>query len=293
MAVVDNKPRSASVITETRTEVFFIRRQCLVDIMNRSPRLSINLMRLFSLRMRDFNRQYIDEVLQAERLALVGRFARSIVHDIKNPLNIIGLAAELVGGESATLEMRHIAKWRIQKQVERLGNMVNELLEFTRGEQRESILQLVPFSNFLLQLLEDVHEELRSRGVKLAFENQPPDTEVRIDPPRLSHLFYNLWNNAADAMEPFGGSISMRFREERGRLVTEVEDTGPGIPPEIADTLFEAFATFGKRKGTGLGLSICRKIMNDHKGNIEAVNEPGRGAVFRLWLPVPSESKAH
>jgi len=69
-------------------------------------------------------------------------------------------------------------------------------------------------------------------------------------------------------------------------VVTEIEDTGPGIAPEIADQLFEVFATHGKAHGTGLGLSICKRIIEDHHGWIEARNECGRGAVFAFGLPL-------
>jgi signal transduction histidine kinase len=68
--------------------------------------------------------------------------------------------------------------------------------------------------------------------------------------------------------------------------VTEIEDTGPGIAPEIAGQLFEAFATHGKAHGTGLGLSICKRIIEDHRGWISARNESGRGAVFSFGLPL-------
>src|SRR5439155_5221730 len=89
MAVLDNEPRSASATAEEPTVTRFIPRADLLGILENSPRLAVNLVREFSLRLRDFNRQYIREVLEAERLALVGRFARSIVHDFKNPLNVI------------------------------------------------------------------------------------------------------------------------------------------------------------------------------------------------------------
>ena len=94
----------------------------------------------------------------------------------------------------------------------------------------------------------------------------------------------NLIQNAQDAM-PGGGKVFVRFLTEKNELITEIEDTGSGIAPEIAHTLFEAFATFGKEHGTGLGLSICKKIIEDHAGRIWARNEPGRGAVFAFSLP--------
>jgi signal transduction histidine kinase len=98
-------------------------------------------------------------------------------------------------------------------------------------------------------------------------------------------VFYNLIHNATDAM-PGGGKILVRFSVTGREVTTEIEDSGPGIAPEIANKLFDAFATFGKAHGTGLGLSICKKILEDHRGRISARNEPGRGAVFTFVLPV-------
>ena len=93
-------------------------------------------------------------------------------------------------------------------------------------------------------------------------------------------------HNAMDAM-PEGGKILLRIVPQDNEVVTEIEDTGTGIAPAIADQLFEAFATHGKAHGTGLGLSICKRIIEDHHGWISARNQVGRGAVFTFGLPLP------
>jgi signal transduction histidine kinase len=94
-----------------------------------------------------------------------------------------------------------------------------------------------------------------------------------------------LINNASDAM-PRGGKVFLRFQCTETEVITEIQDTGPGIAPEIAGQLFEAFVTHGKAHGTGLGLSISKKIVEDHHGWIEARNDPGKGAVFSFGLPL-------
>jgi signal transduction histidine kinase len=108
---------------------------------------------------------------------------------------------------------------------------------------------------------------------------------VALDPRRLSRIFYNLVHNATDVMLN-SGKIFFRFHNDEKEIITEIEDTGPGIAPEIAGKLFQAFVTFGKSHGTGLGLSICKKIVEDHKGRIWVRNEPNRGAVFCFALPL-------
>ncbi|HKW31260.1 MAG TPA: HAMP domain-containing sensor histidine kinase, partial [Verrucomicrobiae bacterium] len=83
-----------------------------------------------------------------------------------------------------------------------------------------------------------------------------------------------------------GGKIFLRFQRNDEEVTTEVEDTGPGIAPEIADRLFQPFTTHGKPHGTGLGLSICKKTVEDHGGRIEARRDPGHGAIFSFTLPI-------
>src|SRR6202044_1032469 len=112
------------------------------------------MVREISLRLRDCNQTYMREVLESERLALVGRFASSIVHDLKNPLNIIGISADMAAMASATPESRQLSTVRIRKQVERISNMVNELLEFTQGAHTNVMMALINYKTFVEQLLE-------------------------------------------------------------------------------------------------------------------------------------------
>jgi signal transduction histidine kinase len=286
MAVLDSQPRSATATAETDVELHFILREDLLELLKRSPGLAVSLMRDFSQRMREFNQQYTKELVQSERLNLVGKFARSIVHDFKNPLNIIGISAEMAAMDNATLELRQSARDRIRKQVDRLSNMINELLEFTRGSGSAVVLARNDFAAFARPLLEEMAPEVAHKGLTLRIANDPPSLQLPLDPRRLTHVFHNLIHNACDAMPERGGTITVRFHQTDTELVTEIQDTGQGIAPEIAPRLFEAFATFGKSQGTGLGLSICKKIILDHRGQITARNAPGGGALFAFTLPL-------
>ena len=284
MAVIENKPRSAGAVAKADATVSFIPRADMLALVERSPALALALLQEISHRLREFNRQYIRHVLQAERLAIVGRFARSIVHDLKNPLNVIGLTAEIASLDRATPEMRQQAAGRIRKQIERISDLVGEILDFTQGPQPSLVLAPADYSVFVNQLLEELEAEARLKSVTLELEKPPPAVEVLIHPKRLRRVFYNLVLNGTDAM-PEGGKIILRFQATEKEVVTEVEDGGRGIAPEIAGQLFELFATHGKTHGTGLGLSICKRIIEDHQGWISARNKPGRGAVFSFGLP--------
>jgi signal transduction histidine kinase len=254
-------------------------------MLDRSPALSLELLREISQRLRDFNRRYIDETIQAERLAVIGRFARSIIHDLKNPLSIISMSSELIALQQSKPESRHNAQVRIRKQVERIGDLIGDILDFTNGSQTSTAIGNTNYAEFAQVVLDEIRSDMELRNVTLDLQ-APPMIWVAIDPKRVRRVFHNLISNAADAM-PGGGKVFVRYRLDKGEVITEIEDTGKGIAPEIADKLFEAFATFGKEHGTGLGLSICKKIIEDNHGRIWAQNAPGRGAVFAFALPIP------
>lgn len=284
MAVLEQRPRSASAIAEQPTCAWFVPSAELLKMLDRSPRLAASLLREVSQRLRDFDRQYVQELLQAERLGLIGRFTRSILHDLKSPLTVIALGAEMGFAPTATPETRKTAALRIRKQIERVTTMINELMEFSRGGQSDLQLTEIEFAPFITQLLEELQLEVEMSSVKVTVQPPPRQITVRLDPRRLANVFFNLAHNAVDAM-PSGGEIKFRFQLAPQTLTMEIEDTGPGFAPEIVDRLFQPFATYGKTTGTGLGLSICKKILEDHGGRIEALRRPGCGAIFAITLP--------
>ena len=289
MAVLENKPRSATASARLDSTVYFIPRGVMLAMVERSPQLSMTLLREISARLREFNRQYVREVVQAERLAVVGKFARSIIHDLKNPLNIISLSAEIANMDNAPAERRKDANIYIRRQVERINDMINEILEFTQGAAAVLDLCGTDYAEFVEEVMAELRLELEMKSVSIEFANQPPVIRPSLNPKRLRHLVHNLINNAVQMM-PKGGKIILRFKLNAYDLITEIQDTGPGIAPEIASRLFEPFATFGKAQGTGLGLSICKKIIEDHRGKIFASNAPGGGAVFSFTLPLPKKT---
>jgi signal transduction histidine kinase len=284
MAVLEFKPRTATAMAATDTKVYFIPREELLIMLGDSPALSLELLREISQRLRDFNRRYIDETIQAERLAVIGRFARSIIHDLKNPLSIISMSAELIAMQPAKPEARENAQLRIRKQVERIGDLIGDILDFTNGSKARTLVGNTNYAMFVQTVLEEIRPDAQMRHVEIEAP-AAPSIALPIDPKRVRRVFHNLIQNAIDAM-PGGGKVFVRFITEKNELITEIEDTGSGIAPEIASTLFEAFATFGKEHGTGLGLSICKKIIEDHQGRIWVRNEPRRGAIFSFALPL-------
>ena len=285
MAVVEDKPRSAAAAAASDSEAWFLPREKMLALLENSPRLAFALLQHISRRLRDFNAHHVRELVQAESLAVIGKFAQGIVHDLKNPLSIISLSAEMFSLDEATPQYCTETKLRIRQQVRRINDLVGDILIFTEGKRGAAGLFATGYAGFVASLLDDLRADAALKGVQVEKKNEPPAATVRLEPRRLTRVFFNLCANAVDIM-PGGGKIFLRFSQRGNDILTEIEDTGPGIAPEIAGQLFQPFATHGKSKGTGLGLSICKKIVEDHGGKISARGEPGRGAIFAFTLPL-------
>jgi len=284
MAVVEQLPRSACATARQPTTVAFLARTEMQSLLEQAPALAGALLQLISHRLRDFNQHYLRETVQAERLAAVGQFARSIIHDLKNPLSIIGLTTELFGRADTTDAARTAAKERINRQLDRINDLITDMLQFTQDEQAIALAP-VNYEKFIHQLIGELQPELAHRSVMLVCATPPPAVTLQLDPKRLRRVFYNLAHNAAQAM-PDQGTLTLSFTQTDRELITELADTGPGIAPEILPRLFQPFATHGKAHGSGLGLAICKKIVEDHGGSITARNNPAGGAVFSFALPL-------
>ena len=284
MAVIEHRPRSATATALMDTSVYFIPRDEMLALLHRSPTPAFHVLQEISRRLREFDQLHLREVLQAERLAVVGTFARSIIHDLKTPLTIIGLSAEIACMSNTTPEKRALSQERIRKQIWRINDMVGDIIEFTRGRQPDTALTRTNYMEFIKEIVPDLQAETENKSVKIELQSEPPPVFVLLDSRRVRRVFFNLVHNATDMMLD-GGKIFIRFHPDSKEIITEIEDTGPGIAPEIADKLFQAFTTFGKAHGTGLGLSICKKIIEDHGGRIWVRNEPKRGAIFCFALP--------
>ena len=128
------------------------------------------------------------------------------------------------------------------------------------------------------------------KSATIELENPPPQVRLLLNPKRLRRVFYNLMHNATDAM-PGGGKIVVRFITKENEVITEIEDSGPGIAPEIADRLFDAFATFGKAHGTGLwGLPSARKLSRTITGESPRATSRASWLLRHLFLCASTSS---
>lgn len=241
---------------------------------------------------REFNQmaERLERVRDQERLALIGRMASGIVHDIQNSLTAIRGYAPLLAEEDLPPAQRREFAAILVESVQRIADMARDLLEFARGEQAELELRTMSVDEYLAEIRPRLEWDLRESNIRLVLDLDCP-APVRIDPARMNRVIFNLAANARDAMGE-AGAFTITSRCERGYAEIRCSDTGPGIPPEMEGRLFQPFASYGKPYGTGLGLAICRQVVEAHGGTIEAQTTgssapaPQRaGATFVVRLP--------
>ncbi len=221
---------------------------------------------------------------QAERLAGLGRIAAGVAHEIRNPLAAARLQGEnALAGDDAR---RRAAIGDMLGQLGRLDGLVGELLAMTQRVQPRPVpVDLATFLSSQAASHADV-----AAAKRLTLSVQDAAGAAVLDPPVLDpqvvgRILDNLLANAI-RHAPAGGAVTLQAERAPGRLALVVRDTGPGVPPDLADRVFEPFVT-GRPDGTGLGLAIARELADAHGGRL-SLRGAGPGAVFVLELPQPS-----
>ncbi len=246
------------------------------------------LTRAFS-RMRDSLLQTQQELLEAERLATIGRMASSISHDLRHSLAAIVANAEFLCESRLSPEQREELYQEVRIAVNQMTDLIDSLLEFSRTREA-----LRPTYGNVKDSVERVIQAIRSHPefhhVSIVVQQQGSSTGW-FDPKKLERVFYNLLLNACEAVSADTGTIKVELRELAGGVEVRVCDNGKGIPESIRARLFEPFVSHGKENGTGLGLTVVQKIVQDHGGNVTVEKTSAEGTVFRLSLPLVSSSE--
>jgi two-component system, NtrC family, sensor histidine kinase PilS len=212
------------------------------------------------------------------------RIAAGLAHEIRNPLASIRGAAEMLSMAPVGIDNSQRLLSIVIRESDRLNSLLGDFL-LTVGTTKPDKMRVM-LGRLVEETLALFSEDPRLRqGITL--ESLISErAEVLGDPARLKQALWNLLTNAADAVQDSGTiRVILELDEHRHQALLKVQDSGPGIPPEIRDRLFEPFATT-KEKGTGLGLSLVLSVVQGHGGNITASSSSGAGATFIMRLPL-------
>ena len=223
-----------------------------------------------------------DELVRKERLAMLGQLSSSVGHELRNPLGVMSNAVYLL---EHTLEPPLAPRVQdclrmLRSQIHLSERIVADLLDSVRGRsphrRRVHTAELVS---------EGIGRVTVPSGVRLDVHIAPGLPVMHVDPDQVGQILVNLLTNAVQAMDGRAGVVTVRASNSQRRIRIEVGDTGPGVPADLSEKIFEPLYTT-KARGIGLGLAVSRSLAQANGGSLSVMNQPGGGAVFTLDLPL-------
>jgi signal transduction histidine kinase len=223
-----------------------------------------------------------NELMQAEKLAIVGRMASGIAHELGNPISAISGNIELLEKRVRDAKDAEIIS-RMKNDIERMDRIIRELLDFARP--RKTVLQKTDLKKSIEDAIEIIKSQKGFENIQIEVTPAHEVHEIMADVNQLKQVWINLLINSRDAM-PDGGRINISIRKDGSNVLVEFSDTGAGIDRESIDKIFEPFFTTKEPgKGTGLGLTVVQRIIQSINGRITVESEPGRGTKFNIIFP--------
>jgi signal transduction histidine kinase len=304
MALIDDRPRSATVRARTDVRVLVIHAEDFNELLKTEHAIALTLLKAVTMMVRRSNESHIadldrqnhelarayselkaaqDELVSRERLSVVGRFSSLILHDIRNPLSALRSRVELL---RVNIENREYVEQSIEKinnDISRMEMLAAEFLDYARGEIRlqMSICQL---DALFARFRESISSKVERSGVLLAIENAVT-SPVILDEERVLRLLINAGENACKAM-PNGGSLTVTARTDKNSLCIDISDTGVGMSSEVLSNIFKPFYSASASGGTGLGMIIIKSIVDAHHGEVFVHSTEGVGTRISIVLPL-------
>lgn len=237
----------------------------------------------------------MNQIIQSDRLAAVGRLAAGVAHEINNPLAVIGQVAGYLEElcEEMPEDSRRIPGQEflegfqtITAQVKRCSSITHRLLGFAR--KSEARIETANINAALDEILPFLEKEARMASIRIHRQYEANIPQVSIEEVQFEEVLINLITNSIQAIGVRGGgNIWITVRQDNGKVILTIRDDGPGIAESVRDRLFDPFvSTKTQGQGTGLGLSICYGIVKRYDGEIRVESEPGEGATFQVVLRV-------
>jgi len=221
-----------------------------------------------------------------EQRAFLGEVTAIFAHEVKNPINSISTGLQLIGMKMSPDAPYAGLVERLQNDCSRLTHLVKSTLTFSKPVEYQ--IQPVDLSYLIPAILDKWDPRMKKLNITYNFSAPKDRLLVKADPRAIEQVFVNLISNAIEAMEEHGGSLNIKLRPASAQIIPAqceiiIADTGPGIPDDVVEHIFEPFLTT-KSSGTGLGLAITKRIVTAHEGNIYVESVPG-GSVFHVLLP--------
>ena len=306
MALIDDLPRSATVVAKTATRVLYLFRQEFDRILHENASVSMSILRSLSAMVRKSNESFVEdlrrqnraleiayeelkstqqELLRAERFSNLGKFSSMILHDIRNPISIVKGYGEMLQLFSADPDKVREYAANVVREAERLNRIASELLDYSRGEIRLD-MQIASIDQIIAQVTESFGESLVSRHIELVVENSIHEP-VLLDQERILRVLVNLGDNARKAMRK-GGTLTITAHRDGSLARITVVDTGEGMTAKTRERIFEPFYSSSEDGGTGLGMVIVKNVVEAHRGTLEVESEEGRGTTVTIMLPLRS-----
>ncbi len=234
------------------------------------------------------------KLVRSERLAATGQLAASVAHEINSPLQgiraLLNVIEQTHNQDQELLD--HILL--IRQAFTRIKNTVISLMDLNRPGNE--LKQMVDLNCCIMDISGLMNSLLRKKNIDLTLDLTEDLPQTMASPLQLGQVLMNLINNAAEAMEDQRGDVPRQIRvataAKGSKISISVSDTGPGIPSDILESIFDPFVTRKRTLGMGVGLAICNGIIEDHGGIIAARNRPDLGAEFEITLPVKEDNNA-
>ncbi|GAK61693.1 periplasmic sensor signal transduction histidine kinase [Candidatus Vecturithrix granuli] len=236
-----------------------------------------------------------ERVHRSEHMAALGELGARLAHEIRNPLNSISLIIDHLRDRFSPVEERERQRFEsyaanVKTELKRLNKLVTDFLQVSRPLHPE--IRPIRVQALLEQIVQLLYTEAEKHQIQLNLDILPEDLEIQGDEELLKTACLNIALNALQAMQD-GGRLNIQAKpdEQRpGKCLLIFSDTGPGIPPELHENIFQPYFTT-KKDGTGLGLSIVNRIIADHHGSVLINSEQGQGTTMTLVLPITEDEK--
>lgn len=221
------------------------------------------------------------EIVQTEKMSTLGYISAGMAHEIRNPLNSIGLYVQLLKGGLDDPERYEFLE-KIEMEVRRIDGILRKLMDAVKRPRYH--LQQVSIPKVIDSLLELFQSRAKMHGIRIEREYRATPPYIFADAMEIEQIFSNLFANSIEEMAE-GGVLSIMLEQKEDSVRIDVSDTGKGIPHEDLQRIFDPFFT-KKSSGTGLGLSVVLRIIRTYNGKIEVKSEVGKGTTFSVSLPL-------